>query len=134
MPSSAALLRTMRLGQRRLTSQTRSSQRGPLLVDVHDGGRRKSVEPGRRSIAIGADVFRIDQIIDLKVRQLLGLRDGIHTVAGLSEHGADFRFPPLERLQVQIGRGLSVDRTRRTRSPCETGRGAADGLDGAGRA
>ena len=89
-----------RLGQRRLTSKTRSSERGPLLVDVNDGCRRKSVEPGRRSIAVSADVFRIDQIIDLEVRQLLRLRNGVQTITGLPVDRADFGCAFFKRLEM----------------------------------
>src|SRR5580704_6542019 len=77
-----------------------AAERGHLLVDVNDGGRRKSVEPGGRGIAVGADVFRIDQIIDLEVGQLLGLRDGVQTIAGLPVDGADFGGSFFKRLEM----------------------------------
>src|SRR5208283_2775166 len=40
-------------------------------VHMHHPRWREPVEPGRRRVAVGADVLRIHQVLDFQVRQLL---------------------------------------------------------------
>ena len=61
--------------------------------------RREAVEVSRRGAAVGADVFRVNQVVNLQVRQQIGLRNAIQPVARLAEHRANFLRPALERPQ-----------------------------------
>src|SRR4051794_30065401 len=63
-------------------------------------GRRETIEPGRRGVAVGADVFRIHQVIDLQRRQFFRERDRVERITGLTEDRAYFRLPLFERLQM----------------------------------
>ena len=65
---------------------------------MHHLRRREAVEVGCRGVAVRADVFRIDQVFVFQFRQLLRLRNRVQAVARLPEHGADFGFAFLERL------------------------------------
>src|SRR5262249_18405473 len=40
-----------------------------LKIYVDDFSRRKTIKPGRRSAAVSADVFRINQVLDFQLRQ-----------------------------------------------------------------
>ena len=65
-------------------------------------GRGEAVEPGRRGVAVGADVLAVEQVAQVQVGQVLGQGDGVQGVAGRPEDRADLRRPALEGLQVVL--------------------------------
>ena len=69
---------------------------------MHDLGRREAVEGRAAGGGIGADVFGVDQIAHLQVRELLGQADGIEGVARGAEDGADLSGTFLETFQVVL--------------------------------
>src|SRR5664280_3594308 len=69
-----------------------------LLVHVHDRRGREAVEVGRGGVAVGADVLAEDEVVALKLGQILRHRDHIERVAGRAEDGTEVRRPLLERL------------------------------------
>src|SRR5664280_3697790 len=62
----------------------------------------EAVEPRRRRIGVGADVFRVDQVVDFQLRQFFRLGDRVHPVASLSEYRADPGRASLERLHAVL--------------------------------
>jgi len=62
----------------------------------------KTVEPGGRGIAVSADGFAINQVVQLQVGQILRKRNGVQRVAGLAEDGADFGRAALEGFEVVL--------------------------------
>src|SRR5580704_869122 len=72
-----------------------------LLVYMHDGRGRETVEISRGSVAVGADVFAVEQIAEFKVFGEI-FRHGNHVqgVARGSEDGADLCGPFLESLEM----------------------------------
>ena len=72
------------------------------LIDMHHLGRREAVEPGRRGVAVGADVLAVDVVAQVEFGQFLGQRDRVQRVAGRAEDRADLRRPLLERLEVVL--------------------------------
>ena len=44
-----------------------------LQIDMNDLRRGEAVKPSGGSVAVSADVFRVNQIVDFKFRQLIGL-------------------------------------------------------------
>ena len=56
-----------------------------LPIYMHHFRRREAVEVGRRGVAVGADVFAVDQIAQFQIGQFLGQRDGVQGVAGRAE-------------------------------------------------
>ena len=57
---------------------------------MHHLRRLETVEVRGGGVAVRANVLRVEQIVDLQPGQFLGLNDGVHAVAGLSEYRADF--------------------------------------------
>jgi len=51
-------------------------------------------------MAVGANVFGINEIAKVEIRQLLCLRDSVECIAGRAEDGGDMLCPLPERLQV----------------------------------
>ena len=56
---------------------------------MHHFRRREAVEVGRGGMAVGADVFAVDQVAQFQVGQFLGQRDGVQGVAGRTEDRRD---------------------------------------------
>src|SRR5580765_5944658 len=83
-------------------SRATSRKRTHLLSHMHYFGGSEAVEPGGRSVAVSADLLGVDQIVDLQVRQLLGLNDRIHAVAGLSEYGAHLAIAAFDRFDAVL--------------------------------
>src|SRR5512140_1994721 len=65
-------------------------------------GAFEAVEPGGRGNAVGADVFRVEEVPDLQVRrELLRERDLVEAVAGRADDGADLRAAGLARVEIR---------------------------------
>ena len=76
-------------------------QRSRLLVDMHDGRRRETVEIGRGGVAVGADLFAIKQFARFEVcRKIFRHRNHVQRVARRTEYGADLFRAFLECLQM----------------------------------
>ena len=73
-----------------------------LLVDMNHLGGGEAVEPGGGGVAVGANGFAINQVVQLQIGQILGQRDGVQGVAGLAEDGADFGRAALEGFEVVL--------------------------------
>src|SRR5678815_2335713 len=88
MPSSeppAATSEPSSVSPRQYCSRRWISSCSILLMNVNDFGGRKTVKIGRGRVAVGADVLREDQVLDIQIREQVRLRNRIQTVTGLTE-------------------------------------------------
>ena len=63
---------------------------------MHHLSGREPVKPGGRGIAVGTDILRINQFLDLKIGKFFGLRNRIQSITGLAKDGTDLGLPLFE--------------------------------------
>ena len=66
------------------------------LIHMHNLGRRETIERRAAGGGIGADVFGVEQIAHIQIRELRGQGDGIEGIARRAEDGADLSGTFLE--------------------------------------
>src|SRR5438128_1876876 len=69
---------------------------------MYDFGWGEAIEPRRGRVAVGADLLGVHQVVDFQIRELLGLHDRIHAVAGLAEDGTHLAITGLDRLDAVL--------------------------------